>query len=108
MQVNHEEVDTVLGDRQKRIQDNMMHMQREVESKSKEWIEVRVKTHLCPVRLNFSFRGRFVRLRPNVVKPLHTWVDCWIHHIYQLDMTFDYIAAGVFFKKVLIHYARHF
>ncbi|CAM9215091.1 unnamed protein product, partial [Hapterophycus canaliculatus] len=40
MQVNHEEVDTVLGDRQKLIEDKMMHMQREVGSKSKGWTEV--------------------------------------------------------------------
>lgn len=53
MQVNHEEVDTVLGDRQKRIEDKMMHMQREVESKSKEWVEVRAvpyaNSRACPV-----------------------------------------------------------
>lgn len=40
MQVNHEEVDSVLNGRQKRIEDNIMHMQQEVGAQSKEWTEV--------------------------------------------------------------------
>lgn len=41
MQVNHEEVDRVLGGRRKRIEDNMKHMQRGVEAQSEGWSEVR-------------------------------------------------------------------
>lgn len=41
MQVNHEEVDTVLGGRRKRIEDSMKHMQQGVEAQSKGWSEVR-------------------------------------------------------------------
>ena len=40
MQVNHEEVDTVLGGRRKRIEDKMKQMQRGVEAQSKGWSEV--------------------------------------------------------------------
>lgn len=42
MQVNHEEVDTVLNGRRKRIESNMMHMQRGVEIQSEGWSQVRV------------------------------------------------------------------
>lgn len=40
MQVNHEEVDTVLRGRRKRIEDNLKQMQRGVEIQSKGWSEV--------------------------------------------------------------------
>lgn len=42
MQVNHEEVDAVLNSRRKRIEDNMMHMQRGVGIQTEGWSEVRM------------------------------------------------------------------
>lgn len=45
MQVNHEEVDTVLGGRRKRIEDRMKQMQRRVESQSEEWSDVRTESY---------------------------------------------------------------
>ena len=41
MQVNHEEVDTVLNGRRKKLEDKMTHMQRGVGAQSKGWSEVR-------------------------------------------------------------------
>lgn len=40
MQVNHEEVDTVLNARVKHIKDGMMHMQQEVETQRQGWTKV--------------------------------------------------------------------
>lgn len=42
MQVNHEEVDTVLNDRQQRINGSIMRMRQEIETQRKGWTEVRV------------------------------------------------------------------
>jgi len=41
MQVNHEEVDTLLGGRRKRIEDNMTFMQQKIDDQSKGWSQVR-------------------------------------------------------------------
>lgn len=54
MQVNHEEVDTMLNGRQRRIEDNMMVMQQEVGTQRKGWSEVRAV-------LNASRLWRFIR-----------------------------------------------
>ncbi len=41
MEVNHEEVDTLLGGRRKRIEDNMTFMHQKIDDKSKGWSQVR-------------------------------------------------------------------
>lgn len=49
MQINHEEVDSVLISRTERIAENMMHMRREIGAKSKEWAEVCALMSIVPL-----------------------------------------------------------
>lgn len=53
MQVNHQEVDTVLHDRVKHIEENMRRLQLEISSKSDEW------TKVCSCRGRVGARGYF-------------------------------------------------
>ena len=67
MQVNHEEVDTVLGGRQKRIEDNIKHMQRGFEAQSEGWSEVRLRSIVS--NLDMVSRGVCLKKHRSVCWP---------------------------------------
>ncbi|CAM9781122.1 unnamed protein product [Ectocarpus sp. 12 AP-2014] len=58
MQINHEEVDSVLVSRTERIAENMMHMRREIEAKSKEWAETLLGVQDGVIRSRLHARKR--------------------------------------------------